>query len=64
MQDNLIDTSEWEQIADRLAEQGKTPLIFASEQQIVGIIAVADVIKSGSKEAVKRCRAWVSRSLC
>lgn len=54
MQDNLIDTSEWEQIADRLAEQGKTPLIFASEQQIVGIIAVADVIKSGSKEAVKK----------
>ena len=54
MRDNLIDTSEWEQVADRLAEQGKTPLIFASEQQIVGIIAVADVIKSGSKEAVKK----------
>lgn len=54
MRDNLIDTSEWEQVVDRLAEQGKTPLIFASEQQIVGIIAVADVIKSGSKEAVKK----------
>lgn len=54
MQENSIDTSEWEQKADILAEQGKTPLIFASEQQIVGIIAVADVIKSGSKEAVKK----------
>lgn len=41
------------QQAERLAEQGKTPLLFASENKLAGIIAVADVIKEDSPRAVK-----------
>ena len=41
------------QQAERLAEQGKTPLLFASENKLAGIIAVADVIKEDSPQAVK-----------
>ena len=39
--------------AEDLAAEGKTPLFFAKEDQLVGIIAVADVIKEDSPEAVK-----------
>ena len=35
-----------------LSEEGKTPLFFAADGSILGIIAVADVIKPSSKEAV------------
>ncbi|MFI3231316.1 MAG: heavy metal translocating P-type ATPase [bacterium] len=37
---------------DELASQGKAPLIFASEDKLLGIIAVADEIKEGSKQAI------------
>lgn len=39
--------------ADALAAEGKTPLLFALEGSLLGIIAVADVIKPDSPEAVK-----------
>lgn len=39
--------------AARLADEGKTPLLFASETSLLGIIAVADTIKATSKEAVE-----------
>ena len=39
--------------ADRLAEEGKTPLYFAAGNKLAGIIAVADVIKEDSPRAVK-----------
>jgi Cu2+-exporting ATPase len=38
--------------AEQLAEQGRTPLLFQRDDQIVGIIAVADVIKEDSPQAV------------
>lgn len=41
------------QQAEHLAEQGKTPLLFASDNKLAGIIAVADVIKEDSPQAVK-----------
>ena len=37
---------------ESLAEQGKTPLIFARDDEVVGIIAVADTIKSESGRAI------------
>ena len=40
-------------IADELANQGKTPLFFARDDKLLGIIAVADIIKEDSPEAVK-----------
>ncbi|MCD8049101.1 MAG: heavy metal translocating P-type ATPase [Clostridia bacterium] len=39
--------------ADTFASAGKTPLLFASDGQIMGIIAVADVIKEESPKAIK-----------
>ncbi len=39
-----------------LSEQGKTPMLFAHDSRLVGIIAVADVIKEDSAEAVKHLR--------
>ena len=39
--------------AQELAEQGKTPLLFAKNDKLLGIIAVADVIKEESGQAVK-----------
>ena len=39
--------------AEKLAESGKTPLFFSRDGQLVGIIAVADVIKEDSPQAVK-----------
>ncbi len=38
--------------AEKLAEQGKTPLFFARDGALVGMIAVADVIKEDSRQAV------------
>ena len=37
----------------RLAEQGKTPLYFAVDGRVLGLIAVADVIKEDSPQAVR-----------
>ncbi len=39
--------------AEKLAEQGKTPLYFSRDGKLLGIIAVADVIKEDSPRAVK-----------
>lgn len=39
--------------SEKLAEQGKTPLFFAKDNSLIGIIAVADVIKNESAQAVK-----------
>ena len=39
---------------DALADQGKTPLIFADNSGVIGIIAVADVEKATSAEAISR----------
>lgn len=38
---------------ERLAEEGKTPLYFAKDEKLAGIIAVADVIKEDSPQAIK-----------
>jgi len=52
MTDNNIDTSKYINDIEKPAKVGKTPLIFAKNQVIIGIIAVSDVIKSDAKEAI------------
>ena len=39
--------------AEQLSEQGKTPLFFSRDKKLAGIIAVADVIKEDSPQAVR-----------
>lgn len=38
---------------ERLSKEGKTPLFFASDGELIGIIAVADTIKEDSPQAIK-----------
>ena len=48
--DNLKSSSE------RLSEEGKTPLFFARDGELCGIIAVADTIKEDSPQAIREMR--------
>ena len=43
--------------AEQLASAGKTPLFFAKENRLLGMIAVADVIKEDSPQAIKELKA-------
>ena len=45
---------ELKEAAEKLAEAGKTPLFFAEDGRLCGIIAVADTIKPGSARAVRQ----------
>ncbi|MGI6025641.1 MAG: heavy metal translocating P-type ATPase [Candidatus Scatomorpha sp.] len=49
-------TDDMREKAEALAEQGKTPLYFAADGKLAGIIAVADVIKEDSPRAVQELR--------
>ncbi len=44
---------EIKSISEQLAEEGKTPLFFSRDNELIGIIAVADVIKEDSPRAVR-----------
>ena len=44
---------EFQDKAETLAVQGKTPLFFSRDGELLGVIAVADVIKEDSPQAVK-----------
>ncbi|MBP3338394.1 MAG: heavy metal translocating P-type ATPase [Lachnospiraceae bacterium] len=44
------------ELAKKLADEGKTPLFFAKDNTFLGIIAVADVIKEDSKQAIEELK--------
>ena len=46
-------SQEMTTLAQTLASEGKTPLFFAKNSELIGIIAVADVVKEDSVEAIK-----------
>ena len=52
-----------EETADMLAGQGKTPLLFAVDGELVGIIAVADRIKQDSAQAIAQLRGMGIRTV-
>lgn len=57
MEENGISLStEQREKADRLSEDGKTPLLFAKDQTLVAVIAVADTIKESSRVAIEELR--------
>lgn len=52
MEENFISTSELSAQSDALANNGKTPLYFAEDGKLIGLIAVADVVKPTSRNAI------------
>ncbi len=53
MQARGIDVKQAQESAEQFAKEGKTPLFFASDGKLIGILALADVLKEGSPAAVK-----------
>ncbi|HAJ98350.1 MAG TPA: Cu2+-exporting ATPase [Ruminococcus sp.] len=45
---------EIQQTAQKIADEGKTPLFFSDDSQLLGVIAVADTIKEDSPEAIRQ----------
>lgn len=52
MQENKIELGIFAAEADRLAEEGKTPMYFADTRRALGLIAAADVVKPTSRQAI------------
>ncbi|MCL2574370.1 MAG: heavy metal translocating P-type ATPase [Defluviitaleaceae bacterium] len=54
MDENQIELGQYATDADNLASEGKTPMFMAIDGTMAGIIAVADIIKPESREAVEK----------
>lgn len=52
-----IPTEKYSDDLARLAAQGQTPMLVASDGRALGIISVADTVKDGSKAAIEKFRA-------
>ena len=54
MDESGIQLGELKNVSDNLANEGKTPMYISINNEIAGIIAVADVVKLSSKKAVEK----------
>lgn len=52
----FCDISSVKNYIERLSNDGKTPLLFAKDEKLIGVIAVADTIKKDSPEAIKQLK--------
>ena len=52
LEENHIEGGKLMVLGDEMANEGKTPLFFARGNQLMGAIAVADVVKPTSKQAI------------
>lgn len=52
----VCDISSVKSDIERLSNDGKTPLLFAKDEKLIGVIAVADTIKQDSPEAIKQLK--------
>lgn len=52
----VCDISSVKSDIERLSNDGKTPLLFAKNEKLIGVIAVADTIKQDSPEAIKQLK--------
>ena len=52
----VCDISSVKNDIERLSNDGKTPLLFAKGEKLIGVIAVADTIKQDSPEAIKQLK--------
>ena len=56
MEEQGIDCTKAQKLTERLAEEGKTPLFFADEKKLLGIIGAADVVKPTSAQAIRELK--------
>lgn len=56
LQKNTEISEKWAKTAEEAAEQGNTPLLFACDGRLLGIVAVADAVKEDSPAAVRELR--------
>lgn len=54
MDDRGISLANLDEVSDKLAREGKTPMYVAERDKILGIVVVADTVKASSKEAIER----------
>lgn len=52
----VCDISSVKDDIEKLSNDGKTPLLFAKDEKLIGVIAVADTIKKDSPEAIKQLK--------
>ncbi|MGI6686548.1 MAG: heavy metal translocating P-type ATPase [Bacillota bacterium] len=52
MQENNISTTDVEEIVARMEEEGKTAMLMAVDNNLLGVISVADTVKENSKDAI------------
>ena len=57
MLDEKIDILKLNEVSDQMASEGKTPMYIAVDNQMAGIIAVADIVKKSSVMAVQKLHA-------
>ena len=57
MKDRNLDIDKFINDAERLAEEGKTPMYISIQEKIAGIIAVADIVKESSRKAIESLHA-------
>lgn len=57
MKDVGVDLFDFEARAEELADQGKTPMYVGLEEELLGIIAVADTVKENSLKAIEALKA-------
>ncbi len=57
MEENGISVEKLLKNSDEFAKEGKTPLYFAEEKEILGLIAAADVVKPTSRKAIEQFKA-------
>ncbi len=50
----MFDTSEFENVISRLQNQGKTVMLFGSDDQILALIAVADEVRESSQDVIQQ----------
>ncbi len=63
MEQNQVETGEWEAEIKRLEREGKTAILVAADDKVLGIIAVADTIKETSAQAVRALHQMGIRTL-
>ena len=57
IKEQKIDIGSFEEKSIKFADEGKTPLYFADENKVLGIISVADIVKPTSQAAIEEFEA-------